>query len=262
MDLLQFTLNRLYLKSPITLLHNIKSNYKIFCTFFILLYIPYCHSNQIITLIVIDITIIKILRIPKSIINQLIFLSFPIILLILFSIIINYQYFKLSHYPLNIFYIALPVKYFNMSLINIKHHTISLMKIYNFPIIIPIFILRILLVSTLYLISIRLLFLTTNYETIILFFLTIINHISNKKLKHIFIISALSIQFLELVINKLNQIIISIQIRFIDNHLYISIHHLKTVIVYLLILFYKYISENIYRIASTLYTRNITMLNL
>nr|YP_009294445.1 hypothetical protein Aspa_049 [Asparagopsis taxiformis]AOM65928.1 hypothetical protein Aspa_049 [Asparagopsis taxiformis] len=119
-----------------------------------------------------------------------------------------------------------------------------------------------LLVSTLYLISIHLLFLTTNYETIILFFLTVINHISNKKLKHIFIISALSIQFLELVINKLNQIIISIQIRPINSHFYIFIYHLKTVILYLLISFYKYIVENIYRISSTLYTRNITMLNL
>ena len=125
-----------YLYSPQSWLHANQNNYKIFCIFLQLLLIPYFSSVNIIIVLILWITILKSINMPRSKwldLQQLCFLGLCLFLL-------------LTYCTLN--------KKLNISAV-----------FYSFPISWPIW--RILSISVTYIIIIKLFLLTTYYEEII-----------------------------------------------------------------------------------------------
>jgi len=210
MYLFKLTFFRNYLHSPKTWLHGIKFEKKIAFFILTLLYLPYLNLTFMMLMILISIAIFITLKIPKQ---SIMYSLFTIIILITMTCFYNTYYLNYNQYPQ--IYIYIPKKIKNYRMIGISHKFFLSWEFYLLKI--PIFILRISIIYISYLIYMQILFLTTTYEYIILFFLIPISQINNQIIKQLILIFALSAQFLELIIEKLNKLIITIKLRGLTN---------------------------------------------
>lgn len=236
--LLNVSLSNQYIYTPRTWMHNIKVQYKIYVIFALLILIPYQPYSTIILTISTYISIFLILRIP-----HIYYLYF--IRLFLYSIIfLTLNNLNQVHDISN-----------KNSLINIRLKIGHYMHHSSY--IFPIFIIRIGLITILYMISIKLLLQTTIYENILLFIFSSIKKKSHS-LQEIMLISSFACQFLEQIPLYINTTRISIKLR---NTQYPIINYNKLIIQYIVNNYLIYLKNQISRISSVLYIREINTIN-
>lgn len=251
-NLFQITFLNIYILSPKTWLHKIQNYYKISFIFSFLCLIPYIDYQYILISIFFYFIILTNLKIPKKYTISIIHLLF---FLFIFSLIINNSSINTElynnasiHIPM---YIQIP--YTLVQFLN-KYFYFSILLNYYYVLIIPKFILKATLLNILYSISIRILFLTTTYEDIILHYLIHYIKINNNIIKQINLITILSYQFIVLVINKINTMIVAIKLRNTQSIFSLSQYNLYYCALKSLFIF---IQNDVKRITSVLYGREI-----
>lgn len=261
MNLFQLTFNRYYLHSPKTWLHNIKSTKKVFFVFLNLLYLPYLNLTYMVNSTYLFIIIIITLKIPKKNMIDFLKIFIPTILFAIILIVTNQD--KIYKNLFTIIKVLGPVKKFYLnanSLTSRCSYNIVEWKFYILKV--PVFITRIILISVTYICCMQILFLTTTYEHIILLFLSLIYKIIKNQQKTLVLILALSIQFIESNIKQLNKLTIGIKLRGFTYQNIIQFYNLEIIFSYLLNLFSLSIINDIKRISSILYNRDIKIINL
>lgn len=218
-----------YIYTPISWLHYFSSQYKVYISFILLVMIPYQKYNYIIIAISIYLIMFLTLLLPKKYYKYFINLLLYILIYILLS--------SFSKIALKLFHEDTLI--FNSHIRN-KHYSFRL----------PIFILRIILITLLNLINTKVLLYTTMYEQILL---SILQFIYLQKLLIIEIIftTIFSYQLLEFVKNYLSIIAISIKTRYS----FISIKSLTDQ--YIFFKFFIFIKNQVYRISSIMYIKSV-----
>nr|QCI07351.1 hypothetical protein [Leiomenia cribrosa] len=239
-----------YIISPRTWIHKINNNMKIFFIFIILLILPYIDYFYIIGIIAIYILIILCLKIPK---NTLLKIHYIIFSLFIFTLNIYFSTFTLNKHLFLIETTSIIFKQTIIIKIYNQQKTVFKFKKYYYILLFPKYLIKIIVIYLAYFISLNILYKTTKYENIIIYYL--MNYFITKNTKKILIITFAS-NFLNLVTNQLYFIEISIKLR---NEKYIfSVY----VYYYALKELLNNIFKEIKRISCILYCREINYKNL
>uniref|UniRef100_UPI0030023CB4 hypothetical protein n=1 Tax=Anunuuluaehu liula TaxID=3049639 RepID=UPI0030023CB4 len=256
-NLFQITFLNIYIISPKTWLHKIQSHNKISFIFVSLCLIPYVDYQYILIFIFLYSIIILNLKIHKQYtINLLNILFFVLI----FSLDINSININTELYNNALIYIPIDIQIpYLLAQFFAKYFYINIWLQYYYLIIIPKFILRAILIIILHFVSLRILFLTTTYEDVILYYLMNYIKIDNSIIKQINLITALGYQFIALVINKINTIIVAVKLR---NTQYVFSINQYNLCYFALKNLFIFIHNDVIRITSILYGREIEYNNL
>lgn len=240
-----------YLKSPITIFHKIKINYKIYTIYTFLSIIPYFSYHYVI-FFYLFITYIYFFLIRKNKnINNIIFTKQNFLYIVIFIYYIyslHYTEKNLLNY-IKYIWVKIPV-FININTII----QISFLQ-YNIPIIIV----KIFFLNLFYIQSIQILALSTKYELIILKFKNLFDTTflsKNKKKYHFSLIIFFTSRFLEKIISNIYILYLSMKIKY--SH-FISSNNSFYIIC---ILFYKYIlyiHNDIIILAYNLWNKKIIM---
>nr|YP_009296202.1 hypothetical protein Sebd_050 [Sebdenia flabellata]AOM65137.1 hypothetical protein Sebd_050 [Sebdenia flabellata] len=234
MCLLKISLSNQYIYTPITWLHRIKPKNKIYFIFSFLIFLPYQNYSYFMISIILYLSIALTLRIPKKYYNYFI----QIVLIIVLYIFFNKAH-KINYINKNQIRVFIPLKILGF--------------ISNAYFILPEFVLRISLITILYLVVLKMLLWTTTYETILILFF------SNKKIKSnnlqkIMLVSSFACQFLEQILLHIRIIMVAVKLRNI--HLKVMIH--KYIILhYAIAKCLTNIKYDILKISSSLYIRDL-----
>lgn len=241
-------LNR-YLYSPRTWLHSICSYIKISVIFTSLYLVNYVNSQSI-NIVIIYYTIVLIsLKLPRKYIVE--FLKI-IILIILPTLLVNLVQKKLLY--LNIyenFNIHIP---FSIKFLYQNKSKRNIIKILYYSCFLPDFLFRAYSLSLLNFLSLQILFITTLYEDIIIYVISLyrfINLKKNKTINTLILILACSSQFLTEIINYLCKTFISFKA-----HNY-SINTYHIIMLYIAGSIIKFIKTYVYNITMVVHTRGI-----
>lgn len=223
-----------YIYTPLTWIHYISTRYKIYSTIFLLIIIPYQKYAYILaTIIFYSIAFISMflpkiyyLYIPKIFIYTSVYLIFN----------------QLSD---------IKNQLIKKDLLMIDCNLIK----QNYYIVLPKFTMRIICITLVNLISLKILLYTTMYENMALFLFSLINK-KDWILKEILLIAALSYQFLEQMPRYIHIYWISIKIR--NNALFTIKQFTNYYFIYCFIL---YIKNQIYRISSICNIRKVNLNN-
>lgn len=219
-----------YIYTPLTWIHYIATGYKIYTIMFLLIIIPYQKYSYIVTIIIIcSIAFISML-LPKTY-----YFYIPKMLIYILVYLIFNQLHDINNHLIR------------KDLLKINFNLIK----QNYYILLPKYIIRIICITLLNLISLKILLYTTMYENIALFLFQLI-HKKDCILKEILLITALSYQFLDQMPIYLNRYWISIKVR---NQASFTIRHFTNhYFIYYLIVFMKH---QIYRISSIFHIRKV-----
>nr|YP_009295796.1 hypothetical protein Schim_050 [Schimmelmannia schousboei]AOM64731.1 hypothetical protein Schim_050 [Schimmelmannia schousboei] len=130
-------------------------------------------------------------------------------------------------------------------------------RIYYCLSITPEFIIRFSLITILYYISLQLLFLTTHYEYIIIYFLQFLIEKFHFNSSKFFFVSSLASELLNVISKRVNITIIAVKLRKTHN---ITPKHIF--VYYLILRIFDYILNDIVYVSSVLYTREIKYNNI
>nr|QCI09033.1 hypothetical protein [Inkyuleea mariana] len=250
MNLLHISFSNQYLNSPITWLHKLQKIKKIYLIFIYLFIIPYFNYTYISINLLFCYLIISNINIPKQEFFNIIILA--LICIIIFFILYNTTYYLyIIKYPTINIYIPS-----NIILHFINHSNkiffLKQIKITSYLYHIPEFIIKISLIIILYFILLKILFLSTQYEYIIISFLIFCNKINYLNTQKFILVSAFASQFLEIIIININNSIIAVKLR---NSNFLLIKY--ELYYYIIVSLYNKILNDIYTISSTLYMREI-----
>nr|YP_009391227.1 hypothetical protein [Dipterocladia arabiensis]ARW59371.1 hypothetical protein [Dipterocladia arabiensis] len=216
-----------YLISPITRWHKINTNIKIFIAFILLMIVPYYFNIYKLYILIFLYNIFHL----KTNINEYVYL-----LTIIYYI---YYYNHLNQKKLlSSLYIYVPIKIKKLNLFVTKNMSQKLILTFNIYLI-PKFIIKILTIYLIYIQTTKILLKSTQYESIVLFFLNILEKLNifhNQYFCHFLFVVSLTSQFLQKIVNNLNIIIYSLQIKYN--------FYFESKIIYKLI--HKYFLKNLY----------------
>nr|YP_009393708.1 hypothetical protein [Caloglossa beccarii]ARW62270.1 hypothetical protein [Caloglossa beccarii] len=203
-----------YLKSPTTILHKIEINYKILITYTILFFLPYCHYIYLLILTLFIVYINFYILKKKAHVNILLTINKSII----YSIILFYYLHSLQYSNKILFnYIKyIRINFLTTYFLYKNKHAYFIIKQY-FQYNIPTIFFKTLLVTLLYIQSIKILNLSTRYESIILNFKKLLNRINLYKQtqnSYFFLIILFTAKFLERIIYKPYILYLSIKIKY------------------------------------------------
>lgn len=250
-NLLEIMCLNQYIISPKTWIHKINDNIKIFIIFITLMVLPYINYTYLSILLIIHICLILYSKIPKNKFFKNKYLLFGLLMLI-FSIYlnnINSQTYLFFVQQISII-LQRPIIF-----IEINYRIKSYLKLGTsyYIFIFPKYIIRVILIYFIYFISLKILYKTTKYENIVIYYL--MNYLIKQNKKKILIITFAS-NFLILVSNQIYFIEVSIKLR---NR---KIFFPKYIYYYALKELLNNISEEIKRISCILYCRELNYKNL
>nr|UAD87190.1 hypothetical protein [Gracilaria pacifica] len=223
-----FLLNR-YIYSPKTWVHTLKPHYKTYPLFIYLCFISYIHSKYI--TISVCLYCMLFLHFKKTNNNYTKILFYILYILSILGCII----FLLTKFQLNICSIKL----------SHIHHI--LMHTYNQYILY----IRTVLLLMHYFFTVNIIFMTTTYEDIIFSFLKLFQQHENNTINKIIFISIFASQVLESIIIKIKHILLSIRIKKIARFFKSKYS------IYLTLKFIQDLHNDIYRISTVLYAREL-----
>nr|YP_010195527.1 hypothetical protein LK149_pgp117 [Gracilaria baiana]UAD82924.1 hypothetical protein [Gracilaria baiana] len=229
MNLIERILLHRYICSPTNWLHKLKSYYKTYFLFIYLCVIPYSHSKYMtISLCLYWILFLYIKQIHRNRTKLL----FHILYILFILIYITFVLIKLQ---------------FNTYIIKLSYIYYVIMYTFNTYILY----FRIALLLMHYFFTINILFMTTTYENIIFSFLNLSKQYENNTIRKIIFISIFASQILQNIGIKIKQILLSVRIKRIT-----KLFRLKYCI-YLIVKFIQDVYNDIYRISTVLYTREL-----
>ncbi|KAI0556472.1 hypothetical protein FGB62_c108 (chloroplast) [Gracilaria domingensis] len=229
MNLIESILLHRYICSPTNWLHKLKSYYKTYFLFIYLCVIAYSHSKYM----TIGICLYWILFLYiKQIHNNHTKILFHILYILFILIYITFLLIKLQ---------------FNTYIIKLSYIHYIIMYTYNKHILY----FRIVLLIMNYFFTINILFMTTTYEDIIFSFLNLSKQYENSTIRKIIFISIFASQILENIGIKIKHILLSVRMKKIT-----KLFRLKYYI-YLILKFIQDVYNDIHRISTVLYTREL-----
>jgi len=227
MNLLKLSLHYQYLYSPVSFIHRIKYNYKIFYFFLQLLFVPYLSWNSTLLIIFTNILIFVSINIPKK----------------------EYQYLKILNGCLGILCFLLYFAQFVFIHNNIVDFCLH--KFLSLPIN------KLIGVCIAYFYIIKLCLLTTHYEIVISKFFSnkiIINKIFSTQIYFMIILSS---QFIQITLNQLHKKQIAYLIRGKKHLAFYKNTQIFNIYKLLLVVFIKSIYQHVNFINHSLYSRDI-----
>lgn len=251
MTLVQSSILNNYLYSPISWLHQQPTSVKIYAFFFLLIYLPYISLNKIFYLSIIFFVFYLSINIPKIIVKNI----NNIVMIFLFFTITNVQneFTLTSNLLIDRDYIQIyPLR----ASIFTQLHIHSLVILSNSYFISTSFI-RLLSINLISLLAMKLLLLTTLYESLLLFFFKYLYKISNKLCKRFFFEINIAIEFIQVIFKQLETIQYSYMIRFLQLNEKLSYQEHLTIYFFCLRQLMINIQKQIYFITESLYSREI-----
>lgn len=238
-----------YLNSPVTDFHKININYKISFIFLILIIIPYVNNLNLIYNIILFIYLFVFITYKSSnnlflIEKRSLFLLTLIYSIFSYQKLLDYQFYQNYYIPYKIKKVSF---YSNTYIFN---QIIMSFICYS----IPMFIIKTFIIQIIYLEIITILFISTKYESIVLFFLKYLQniHLLKYKQKNLFlIVISFTSQFLERIIYNLDNLYYSIQLK------YNSFYQLNIIISQILNKYILNILNDTYNISTNLWNREI-----
>nr|YP_009510835.1 hypothetical protein [Gracilaria gracilis]AXI96508.1 hypothetical protein [Gracilaria gracilis] len=229
MNLIENSLLNRYIYSPKTWVHKLKPHYKTYPLFIYLCFISYIHSKYIsISLCIYCMFFLHFKKINNNYAKILFYILY--ILLILGYIIFFSTKFQ-----------------FNICIITLSHIHHILIYIYNKYILY----FRTVLILMHYFFTVNIIFMTTTYEDIIFSFLKLFQQNENNTVNKIIFISIFAAQVLESIVIKIKHILLSIRIK------KITIFFKSKYSIYLIFKFIQDLHNDIYRISTVLYAREL-----
>lgn len=251
MTLIQSSILYNYLYSPINWLHQQPTSVKICAFLFLLIYLPYTSLDKIFYLSIILFVFYLSISIPKIIVKNIknlaiVFLFFTITNIqnestLTNNILIDRDYIQI--YPLRL-------SIFTQIQIN------SLELLSNSYFISNSFI-RLLSINLISLLIMRLLLLTTLYESLLLFFFKYLYKIPNKFCKKFFFEVNIAIEFIQVIFKQLETIRYSFMIRFLQLNKKLSYQEYLTIYFFCFKQLIIKIQKQIYFLAESLFSREI-----
>lgn len=256
-NLFQIAFLHTYLISPTTWIHRIPHRKRISFIFTFLHLLPYLNYEHLLIVTIFYIIIANYIKISKEYTDSKYYILFISCIACLGANSIKIKN-QLSYKDLISVLINIDIPYCIIQNLNKCLYLHSIIKS-SYILILPTFILRAVLIMILYSILIKLLLLTTLYEEIVLYYLIKYINYQNNICKEINLILILGYQFIITFINKIHVSIIAIRLRNMNNILYLKQYSLyyyaiKNVLIS--------IEEDIYRVTSILYIREIQCTNI
>lgn len=247
-----------YLYSPISWLHKYNNTLKIFTIIVYLIILPYISLKKIFFCSVFFQFVYYSIYVPIGITVYLIKVFIIFILYTLFNIQ-NYQQ-VIESYNLQRSHILIFNSFNSLSKIKNCPLNREILSQYNYYL--SSSLIRLLSISFLYLICMKILLLTTSYNKILEFFLKYINHYKELFIQKFILEVQMSIQFLEIILKQIQLIKFSHMTRSIKNNNNLSIY--KLVLLYFFCLQQLIINSynSIYNISNTIYSNEVYLKNL
>lgn len=243
-NLFQIAFLHTYIISPTTWIHKIPHRKRISFIFIFLYLLPYLNYEHLLIVTIFYVIMANCIKISKEYTDSKCYILFISLIACLGTNIIKIKnqlcYKDLINILINIY---------------IPHIIIKS----SYILILPKFILRAILIIILYSILIKLLLLTTLYEEIVLYYLIQYINYQNNFSKEINLILILGYQFIITFINKIHIAITAIRLRNINNMLYLKQYSLYYYAIKNVLVF---IEQDIYRVTSILYIREIQCTNI
>lgn len=251
MTLIQSSILNNYLYSPISWLHQQPTSVKVYAFFFFLIYLPYTSLNKIFYLSIIFFVFYLSINIPKIVVKNI----NNIAIIFLFFTITNIQNeFTLTNNMLiDRNYIQIyPLKVSIFTQIHL--HSSAILSNSYF---ISTSFIRLLSINLISLLAMKLLLLTTLYESLLLFFFRYLYKIPNKLCKKFFFEINIAIEFIQVIFKQLENIQYSYIIRFFELNKKLSYQEQLTIYFFCLRQLIINIQKQIYFLAESLYSREI-----
>ena len=244
-----------YLYSPVSWLHQCKKTTKIILVFLCLIYLPYAPIQQIYYCFTILFLIYTSIYIPLQVIYYFSKMLIFCILVTLINIQNKIQALNLIRKYLYFYNPISLLLQLNTGSVN-NNITFSLYYYLPLPLV------RLLTINFLYLMLMKILFLTTLYENILDFFFNSINKYKNLVIKKVLFEIQVSIQFLKTILKIVEKIRIGYAIRSVQLYKTDPFH--KAILIYYFCIqqLITNIYISIYNIANTMYNSGIHIKNL
>ncbi|CCP38185.1 conserved hypothetical plastid protein (plastid) [Chondrus crispus] len=256
-NLFQIAFLHTYIISPTTWIHRIPYHKRISFIFIFLHLLPYLNYEHLLIITIFYVIMANCIKIATQYTENKCYIFFISLIACLGTNItkVKNQFFYKDLISL---LINIDMPHFIIQNLN-KHLYLRIIIKSSYILILPKFIVRAILIIILYSILIKLLLLTTLYEEIVLYYLIQYMNYQNNISKEINLILVLGYQFIITFINKIHIAITAIRLRNINNMFYLKQYFLYYYAIKNILIF---IEEDIYRVTSILYIREIQCTNI